>query len=344
MKVFSRVMGDTIDKTGTSMQKERSFRGDRENDLHIMRFYSSYVSISRGKVVNVSEPVMRYCPLAEHFYPGIKRTDKNALREEIKKIVEKKINEYGFFTRERRLFSEKIAVPYGASEILMFAMKNKVIEAAVMVCDGAGTVIVNDPLTVQGIGARMNGIFRTSPIKRTIDMLRDAGCVILSADADIDQIEGVRKAAEMGYAKIAVTVNASVGADIRDLRRIERQHGVSVCSLAVCTTGISAERARDVAGNFDIIWSCASGEARIYCGRAARLQVSRKIPVFVMTDKGLAVVNSYIRGLDLSENMIPGRQYLIDAKPGGKSLRAGVLKAYLKEDVLPRRDKEEPIT
>jgi len=50
----------------------------------------------------------------------------------------------------------------------MYAMRKNVIDSAVLVCDGAGTVIVNRPEIVQGIGARMNGLFYTTPIKNMI--------------------------------------------------------------------------------------------------------------------------------------------------------------------------------
>ena len=74
----------------------------------------------------------------------------------------KKIAEFGFFTSRRGIIRKDIAVPFGASEILMYCMKKEIIDAAVIVCDGAGTVIVNKPEIVQGIGARMNGLFFTS--------------------------------------------------------------------------------------------------------------------------------------------------------------------------------------
>ena len=40
-----------------------------------------------------------------------------------------------------------------------------------MVCDGCGTVTVEDPELVQGIGGRISGIISTSPINEVINIL-----------------------------------------------------------------------------------------------------------------------------------------------------------------------------
>jgi hypothetical protein len=71
---------------------------------------------------------------------------------------------------------ERIEVPYGASEMLMYALRKGVIEAAVVACDGAGTVVVDRPEVVQGIGAGMNGLFFTTPIREVVERLASEGC------------------------------------------------------------------------------------------------------------------------------------------------------------------------
>jgi len=56
--------------------------------------------------------------------------------------------------------------------MMMYALKKGGIDAAVTVCDGAGTVISDSPSLIQGIGARMNGLFYTTPIPEVIQRIK----------------------------------------------------------------------------------------------------------------------------------------------------------------------------
>ena len=91
-----------------------TFMIDKENcnNLHVLRFYSSYVVVRDGKAIEVTDPYMEYCPLAEHFYGDICKAGSLETRKEtIKKVINEKINKFGFFTEKRELFGENIAVP-----------------------------------------------------------------------------------------------------------------------------------------------------------------------------------------------------------------------------------------
>jgi len=313
-------------------------------DLHIIRFYSSYVSISNGRVIEVTDPCMRYCPLAGFLYKNINSSsDPSLIKKAIKQVIESKISEFGYFTERRELFSKDIAIPYGASEILMYALKKKFIDAAVIVCDGAGTVIVNKPEIVQGIGARMNGIFYTSPIQGIIRKLEKTGSHVISHDGTIDQIKGVKKAASLGYKNIAVTINASMDVPVSMLRKIERDFKISLTSLAVCTTGLNRDRIQEIGKYTDIIWSCASKELRKIIGNKAILQISRKIPVFVLTKKGLDLVGNYSSHKALIKSLDLSKQYIIASDFKGKKIKMGVFNACLSEAKLPVRHKMEPV-
>ena len=260
----------------------------RFKDLHVIRFYSSYVIISNGKVVSVTDPEMSYCPLANHLYRGLKlHGDSDFFKEAIKKAVELKISRFGHFTEKRRILRKGIAIPYGASEILMYAMRKNVIDAAVVACDGAGTVVSDRPDVVQGIGARMNGLFYTTPIGGVIRELKRSGALVAFKDGGINQAGGVTRAASAGYKDIAVTVNASMDEPFRTLRQMEKRYGISLTILAICTTGIHAQRVKEIGRYADLVWSCASDEVRTLIGRKSLIQLSRKIPVFALTGKGL---------------------------------------------------------
>jgi len=318
---------------------------DNSGDLHVLRFYSSYVVVSNGKAIEATDPYMEYCPLANYFYreiAGAGIETPGTRKKAIIRAINGKIAKFGFFTRERGLFCENVAVPYGASEILMFAVRKKLIDAVVVVCDGAGTVIVNKPGVVQGIGARMNGLFYTSPIGRTRERLEDAGCEVLSSDAVIDQVKGVKKAAELGYKNIAVTINAFMCENFKELEKIEKKYNVSVTSLTICTTGATEEKIREIAKYSDIVWSCASGSVREIIGKKAILQLSKKIPVFVLTQKGLNLVSGYSTEEYFMKSLDPKKQYILDSTREGKRLEIGDFEAYLREIKLPVRSESEP--
>jgi len=331
-------------RTSKRLLRQIAQYGSHSGDLHVIRFYSSYIFISEGKIIDITTPHMRYCPLAGSLYRNLNSSvNSGLLREVIAKSVSSKISELGYFTSERELFREDIAIPYGASEILMYAMRKRGIEAAVVVCDGAGTVIVNRPELVQGIGARMNGLFYTTPIEGVIRRLKEAGSLVVFRNGDIDQVKGVEAAVSAGYKNVAVTVNASTGESFGKLRRLEKKHGISLVLLAVCTTGITSNRIREIEKHADIVWSCASEETRTMIGRKAILQLSKKIPVFVLTAKGLDLISMYssaghpIKDLDLT------KQYFIGNNRTGIKIRIGNFDAKLSEARLPVRHSKEPI-
>jgi len=312
-------------------------------DLHVIRFYSSYVLISDGKAIKATEPYMAYCPLANFLYKSVRRPkDKDALKEAIIRSVNEKMSRFGHFTKRRELRRSDIAIPYGASEILMYAMRRGLIDAAVVVCDGAGTVIADDPEVVQGIGARMNGLFFTTPIPEIMDELKKAGCHVISRTARIDQIEGVKKAAGLGYKNIAVTINGLMDVRLNRLKEIERDNKVSVTSLTVCTTGATEKRVRNIEKYADIVWSCASEEVRALIGKKAIMQVSRKIPVFVLTQKGLVLISGYSSDPQLIKDLDPKKQYLIAKSFKGRKVRMGDFETSLNSARLPVRSNREP--
>jgi len=305
------------------------------NDFHVLKYFSSFISVSKGNVIFVSDPGIRYCPLASHFYKELRgaKIDKENIKQAIRKIIEFKIQEYGFFTPKRNFDIQKVQVPYGASEMLMFALRRKVIDAAVIVCDGAGTVISDSAETVQGIGARMHNLIRTSPIIETMKRLISRGCHIVSDSAIIDQFEGVRKAAEMGYKAIAVTIDAYSADNLARLKDIEKCYGVKIISLVVCTNGVKKETLETIIQYADLAWSCTSNETCQVIGPLARLQLSELMPVFVISDTGVDFISGCSQGFDDIDNK---KKYLISSRKCGKPIFIGDVSAYyMVESQLP---------
>jgi len=265
-------------------------------DIHLVRYFSSLVTISNGKVIKITKPTITHCPLAGFLYKGLKRSGDlplSRLKDEIRKVVEEKIEHFGFCSKKRVLWDDGVSVPYGASEILAHGLRNKIIDSAVIVCDGAGTVAVSVPQVVQGIGARMHSVLRTSAIPEVIERLHQYGCRTINNSGMIDQKRGVIEAAKEGYKNIAVTVNAYQGENLKSIRALEKQCGISLIILVICTTGISGERINEIEKYADLVWACRSKEVRnILCVKAIEI-LSDASPVYILTQKGKMFVSGY---------------------------------------------------
>jgi putative methanogenesis marker protein 8 len=314
------------------------------NDLHILRFYSCPVIVSGGKVIEVLDPTLKYCPLANSLYKNFRTLDKvgplifkNAVRD----AVEEKISQFGFFTENRKIYQKDISIPYGASEILMYALRKRRIQAAVTVCDGAGTVISSNPEIVQGIGARMNGLFFSTPFHYVVKRLEENNCIVIPG-GEINQIEGVKIASQLGYKNIAITINGYSGESLSEMRKLEKMHNISITILVVCTTGIGKKRIQEIKKHADLVWSCGSEDIRNIIGKEAILQMSFIIPVFVLTRKGINLVCSYFSDCKTIRGIDTGRQYIVSHIPRGEEIKVGNFKAYLCGTKLPVRSKKEP--
>jgi putative methanogenesis marker protein 8 len=315
-------------------------------DIHVLKYFSSYVSVSDGKVINITDPTLTYCPLAEHLYKdfrGKSHSDKDAIKNVIKMAIESKIKDYGFFTDERKILFNDVAIPYGASEMISFSLRKKVIDAAVVVCDGAGTVITDKPKIVQGIGARMNSLLMTSPVKGIIKKLKSFGCQVVFENALIDQARGVQEAVRAGYKTIVVSVCGHSAENLKAIRSIEKEYDVSVITLAVCTTGITKDKINIIRDHADLVWSCASSDVRRIIGSLAILQLSRQIPVFVLTEKGLDFVAAYSRNKEIIDDLDSKKQYLASNEPSGQPVYLGNFKVFIRECKLPVNARKEPI-
>jgi putative methanogenesis marker protein 8 len=309
-----------------------------KRDIHVLKYFSSFVSVSNGKVIRVTRPSLTFCPLAEHLYKdfrGIRGNDKKAVKRAIKSAIESKIKDYGFFTDNRKLLCGDVSIPYGASEMLMFALRKGAIDAAVVVCEGAGTVITDTPEIVQGIGARMNSLLLTSPIKGIIEKLEQVGCKIIFEGALIDQFRGVYEAVKAGYKTIAVTVSGDSAEDFKALRSLKKEKGVKIISLAVCTTGIDKDKIAMICDYADLVWSCASFNARETIGPSAIIQLSTQIPVFVLTKNGVDFVSAYAKESRLIRSLNVKKQYLISNKNSGRCVHFGSFKTFISEAKLP---------
>ena len=266
-------------------------------DIHLVRYFSSLVTISNGKVIKITKPTITHCPLAGFFYKGLKRSgDLSPLRlkGEIKKVIEGKIDQFGFCSKSRILWDDRESVPYGTSEIIAHGLRNKIIDSSVIVCDGAGTVVAPVSQVVQGIGARMHSVLRTSAIPEVIKRLRQYGCHAIDDNGSIEQERGVIEAAREGYKKIAVTINGFQAESLKRIRALEGQYEISVIIMVICTTGVKKERVKEIEKYADMVWACHSKDIKNKLCRKAIKALSGISPVYVLTEKGVKLISGYL--------------------------------------------------
>ena len=260
-----------------------------DTDEHIIEAIGrSRIVIRNGEVVEVGEAVIADCPLAKRFAYPVPAITAEAVRENI----EHRIRAFGMCTPDRVVQDTREFVGFGASELLSFGMKAGMIDAAVLACDGAGTVVVTAPAMVQGVGGRMSGLVRTSPYPSVMDRIEDGGGIVLDREgATIDQAAGVRLAEARGYRNVAVTVaRPETAAEIR------RAHPGALI-VAVHVTGLTHAEAGVIAAA-DLVTACASGTVREVVGSRALVQAGVSVPVFAMTGRGKNLIIEKIRQSD----------------------------------------------
>ena len=168
------------------------------------------------------------------------------------------------------------------------------VDYAVVVCEGAGTVITHNGELVQSIGARLTGIIKTSPIKEIIERVEaDGGVVLDKASARIDQVEGVKRAFDSGFKRVAVSIAGFQAKAISEIRKLEANAGLNVLVFSVCNTCVDDADVKHIA-KADIACASASKSLRTEIGKKALLQLGVTIPVYALTDKGKRLVLAYL--------------------------------------------------
>jgi len=246
------------------------------------------VRISEKGIKVLTEPLVEYCPLHEALY-GTKRIDAEAIR----KSVEMKIAGFGFCCANR-LFDAEPIVAYGASEMMRVWLEKGLIDCAVVVCEGAGTVLTSRGSLVQAIGGRLTGIIKTSPIPEIITRIKNEGGVVLDEKkATIDQVAGVKRALSLGFRRVAVSVAGFQSKAISEIRSLEAGEKADVLVFSVCNTCVGERDVKHIA-KADVVCASASKILRNRIGEKAMAQLGVAIPVFVLTEKGKKLILAYL--------------------------------------------------
>lgn len=236
------------------------------------------IKVKDGKVVEVGEPKIDYCPIFDK-YRGIKKFTP----ENVKENIEFRIKDFGMCT-DNRTVRMKDFLSFGVSEILTTLIKEGEIDSVVSVCEGCGTVVLTEPEIVQGTGGRVSGLLCTSPLNKVIKEIGSEN-VLDPENALIDQIKGTLKAAEMGYKKIAVTIVSA--ADSKKLREIESENeDIKIYIFAAHVSQISKEDAKTIFNNADVVTGCASKYIREIGGEKDCFKAGDSIPIFGVTESG----------------------------------------------------------
>ena len=238
----------------------------------------SRITIKYGKVVDVTEPEVEYCPLFDH-HRGIKKLTPEVIAENI----QFRIDDFGMCTPKRQL-RMKDFLSFGISEIMCTLLDENVIDSVVMVLEGCGTIIVTEPELVQGIGGRVSGLVKTTPIPELADKLGEEN-ILDSKTARIDQVEGIELAIEKGFKDIAVTITCA--SDAEGIKRLQRENpDTNIYVFVVHTSKRSAEEARELFDICDVATGCSSKYMR-EIGYAESLKtVGQSIPIFSRTENG----------------------------------------------------------
>ena len=249
---------------------------------HVMECLGmSRVTIEDGKVTEVTEPRVKFCPLFAKLR-GITELNEDTIRENI----EFRIDSFGMCSEDRETEMDDV-LSFGISETMSRALRDGRIDAVVLAADGCGTAVVTDPRIVQGLGGRISGIVETEPIPKVVEAV-GAENMVDPDTARIDMEAGADLAHSKGYRRFALTTPS-----VDVAKRLRTKYGDSVILIGVHTTGISEDDARDAFDVFDIITTCASKHLREECRRRPEILVAgNKVPVYGVSDIGKTMVQA----------------------------------------------------
>ena len=276
---------------------------------HMLEMAGALVRVRDGEIEVLTDPKVERCPLRSGLY-GIEAESKKT----VESVLRGHIEELGMYGPHRVLELNERPVSFGASEMIADGMRAGLVDAAVVVCEGAGTVVAARTEVVAALGAHMTGLVRTEPIAEVQSGLRERGCLLLDDLCTIDQVEGYHRALAAGFERVVVTITGARAFEAEEIRKTASPSaggsapGEGPVIFAVHNIGLTVEDARVLAETCDVVWGCASRQVREVVGRQAKLQIGISIPVFALTDRGKRLVLN--RALAFDESLVMHRATL----------------------------------
>ena len=249
-------------------------------DEHIIEALGkTKIKISNGEIIEIDEPNLEYCPLF-HKHQNIEKITK----EKIKENIEFRIKDFGMCT-PKRVLKMKDFLNFGISETIQTLIKENKVDTAVMVCEGCGTVLLQDPEMVQGIGGRVSGLVKTSPIPEIIEQIGEEN-TLDPKNATINQSKGVELAIKKGYENIAVTL--ALAEDALKIKKLEKENPeVNIYKFSVHSSKLSKEDAKILHDECDVMTACASKNVRAICEEDSLFHVGEEVPIYALTEDGV---------------------------------------------------------
>lgn len=287
---------------------------------HITRMFGSYILLKKEegelKAIKATPVPIKYCPLmvkllhevggdlADELIKSITTENKQNQTEMMCELINEVVIKGGYFDTNRPLNSCEANVLFGASETMSSAFKSKIIDAAVIVSNNLGTIITTNEFNTQGAVKRMTGLFHTSPNENIVKTALEEGIIpVFPYTATIDQLEGVKRAIELGYKKIAVSVAAYDNFLHEKLSELEKKYSITIYKFGLCSTGIDQKTAEKMQQYADVIWSCASKYVKELIEPNAIAQVGIKIPIYIMTKQGWNIVKNHLSLMNNQNNL-----------------------------------------
>jgi hypothetical protein len=118
------------------------------------------------------------------------------------------------------------------------------------------------------------------------------GVVLDKANACIDQVEGVKRAFDLGFKRIAVSVTGFQAKAIDEIRRMHIDSDHVVLILSICNTCICNIYGKHLT-KVDIVCASASKTLRNRIGKKALAQLGVTIPVYALTERGKRLMLAY---------------------------------------------------
>ncbi|MBE6504777.1 MAG: DUF2099 family protein [Methanobrevibacter millerae] len=247
-------------------------------DRHVIEALGkAEVVIENGEVTHVGEPLVDYCPIFDKIDDA-----KHLTKDFIKWNIEKRIREFGMCTPQRVVKMPDV-LSFGISEILKTNVELGLIDCVVGVCEGTGTLIMNDGEIIQGVGGRVSALVSTTPIPEVIEKVGVEN-VVNPETAELDPIKGLQMAIDRGFKNIAVTILPSE--IINDIKEYPTPEDVNVYIFVAHTTNADDNEMEISFRNADVITSCASDKVRKYAEKEKVYYSGSKVPIFAITKKG----------------------------------------------------------